>query len=96
MIEPRVHFGKDRSLWSTTLAASLTLLSLGWLNWVTFRDYRWDTGHLPAAANRIRPVLYGGFFLFIIAAAGAIFTVFWSPQALIQVIYENIYNRRWL
>lgn len=55
-----------------------------------------DTGHLPPATNRIRPILYGGFFLFVIAAAGTIFTVFWSPQAMIQVIYENIFNRRWI
>jgi hypothetical protein len=55
-----------------------------------------ETGHLPAASNRVRPILYGGFFLFLLAAIGTIFTVFWSPQAMIQVIYDNIYNRRWI
>jgi hypothetical protein len=55
-----------------------------------------DTGHLPAATNRIRPVLYGGFFLFMFAAAATIATVFWVPDAMIQTIYEVIYNRRWI
>jgi hypothetical protein len=55
-----------------------------------------ETGHLPANTNRIRPFLYGGFFLFLLFAFGTIFTVFWSNNALIQVIYENIYNRRWI
>ena len=32
MIEPPVHLGKDRLLWSVTLAVSLTLLTLGWLS----------------------------------------------------------------
>ena len=40
MIEPPAHPAKDRLVWLVTLAVSLTLLTLGWLSWTTFRDYR--------------------------------------------------------
>ena len=51
MIEPPVHPGQDRLLWSVTLAVSLTLLTLGWLSWTTYRGYRFVTGQLPAISH---------------------------------------------
>jgi len=43
--------GKDQLLWLVTLAVSLTLFTLGWLGWMTFRDYRFVTGQLPAISH---------------------------------------------
>ena len=54
------------------------------------------TGHLPASLDRIRPVLYIGFLFFLVATIVTISTVFWTPQALIDVLYDAIYSRRWV
>jgi len=54
------------------------------------------TGHLPASVDRIRPALYIGFLFFLVATIVTISTVFWTPQALIDVLYDAIYSRRWV
>lgn len=50
-----------------------------------------QTGHLPPAAARIRPILYALFGLALIATLVAVFNAF----GLMDVIY-GIYPRRWV
>ena len=52
---------KDQLLRLLTLAVAITLLTLGWLSWTAFRNYRFVTAHLPAT---IRLEELGGQILF--------------------------------